>query len=71
MPPATTASPAGGGALCAAHMVYKAFLGAGIAFDLFGGTSGGGAMAAAFAMGPSPEEISARAAGIFLKALRF
>lgn len=52
-------------------MVYKAFLGAGIAFDLFGGTSGGGAMAAAFAMGPSPEEISARAAGIFLKALRF
>ena len=59
----------GGGALCAAHIgVYKAFTEAGIAFDLFGGTSGGGAMAAAFAMGASPEEVSARTAAIFLKA---
>ena len=45
----------GGGALCAAHVgVYKAFLEANIGFDVFGGTSGGGAMAAAFAMGASP-----------------
>ncbi|MGC2411039.1 MAG: cyclic nucleotide-binding and patatin-like phospholipase domain-containing protein [Methyloceanibacter sp.] len=59
----------GGGALCAAHIgVYKAFIEAGISFDLFGGTSGGGAMAAAFAMGASPEEVSARTAAIFLKA---
>ena len=41
----------GGGALCAAHVgVYKAFLEA-FGFDVFGGTSGGGAITAAFAMG--------------------
>jgi NTE family protein len=45
----------GGGALCAAHVgVYKAFLEANIGFDVFGGTSGGGAMAAAFCHGREP-----------------
>ncbi len=59
---------AGGGALCAAHIgVYQALVEAGIAPDMFGGTSGGGAMAAAFAMGASPDEVSARTADIFLK----
>jgi NTE family protein len=59
----------GGGALCAAHVgVYKAFLEANIGFDIFGGASGGGAMAAAFAMGASPDEVSARTAAIFLDA---
>jgi NTE family protein len=58
----------GGGALCAAHIgVYKALREAGVSFDLMGGTSGGGAMAAAFAMGASPEEVSTRTADIFLK----
>jgi NTE family protein len=60
---------AGGGALCAAHIgVYKALTEAGIGFDLFGGTSGGGAMTAAFAMGASADEVSARTADIFLRA---
>jgi NTE family protein len=59
----------GGGALCAAHVgVYKAFLEANIGFDVFGGTSGGGAMAAAFAIGASPDEVSTRTAAIFLEA---
>ncbi len=59
----------GGGALCAAHIgVYKALTEAGIGIDMFGGTSGGGAMTAAFAMGAAPEEVSARTADIFLKA---
>ncbi|MFZ1071126.1 MAG: patatin-like phospholipase family protein, partial [Methyloceanibacter sp.] len=44
------------------------FLEANIGFDVFGGTSGGGAMAAAFAMGASPDEVSARTAAIFLEA---
>ncbi|MGZ8401208.1 MAG: patatin-like phospholipase family protein [Methyloceanibacter sp.] len=58
----------GGGALCAAHIgVYRALTEAGFAFDFFGGASGGGAMAAAFAMGASPEEVSRRTADIFLK----
>jgi len=35
---------------------------------VFGGTSGGGAMTAAFAMGASPDEVSARTAAIFLEA---
>jgi NTE family protein len=59
----------GGGALCAAHIgAYKALTNAGLSFDLLGGTSGGGAMAAAFAMGASPEDVSARTADIFLNA---
>jgi NTE family protein len=59
----------GGGALCAAHIgVFKAFHEAGIRFDIFGGASGGGAIAAAFAMGASPEDVSKRTADIFLNA---
>lgn len=51
----------GGGALCAAHIgVYKALTNAGVSFDLLGGTSGGGAMAAAFAMGSSADDVSKR-----------
>ena len=42
--------------------MYKAFTEADVKFDLFGGTSGGGAMAAAFAMGANPT------VAIFLKA---
>jgi NTE family protein len=57
----------GGGALCAAHIgVYRALTEAGLRFDLLGGASGGAAMAAAFAMGASPDEVSARTADIFL-----
>ncbi|HEX4893604.1 MAG TPA: patatin-like phospholipase family protein [Hyphomicrobiaceae bacterium] len=49
----------GGGAFCAAHVgLYKALTEAGVAFDVMGGTSGGSAMAAAFAMGVDPEEIA-------------
>jgi NTE family protein len=59
----------GGGALCAAHIgVYKAFCDAGLSFDVFGGASGGGAMAAGFAMGASPEDVSRRIADVFLSA---
>jgi NTE family protein len=59
----------GGGALCAAHIgVFKAFHEAGVGFDIFGGASGGGAIAAAFAMGASPEDVSKRTADIFLNA---
>jgi NTE family protein len=59
----------GGGALCAAHIgVFGALADAGLCFDMFGGSSGGGAMAAAFAMGASPEEVSRRTADIFLSA---
>ena len=56
----------GGGALCAAHVgVYKALIDAGISFDLLGGTSGGGAMAAAFAMSASSDDVSRRTADLF------
>lgn len=49
---------AGGGALAAAHTgVYKALTQAGIAFDIMGGTSAGAALAAAFMMDTSPDEI--------------
>lgn len=57
----------GGGAFCAAHVgLYKALLEAGIAFDIMGGTSGGGAMAAAFAMGRAPDEIDQTTHEIFI-----
>ena len=57
----------GGGAYSAAHIgVYKAFLEAGLDFDIFGGTSGGGAMTAAFAAGRSPEEVDERTHDIFV-----
>ena len=56
----------GGGALCAAHVgVYKALTSAGLSFDLLGGTSGGGAMTAAFAMGASVDDVSRRTTDLF------
>lgn len=49
---------AGGGALCAAHVgVYKALLESGYSFDIMGGTSGGSAMAGAFLLRSTPEDI--------------
>jgi NTE family protein len=63
----------GGGAFCAAHTgLYKAMLERGITFDIMGGTSGGSAMAAAFAIGISPEEIVEATHEMFVrgKALR-
>jgi NTE family protein len=63
----------GGGAFCAAHIgLYKAFLERGISFDIMGGTSGGSAMTAAFAMGTPPEEVAAATHEMFVrgKALR-
>jgi NTE family protein len=48
----------GGGAYCAAHVgLYKALVQSGLSFDIVGGTSGGGAMTAAFAMGNDPDAI--------------
>ncbi len=48
----------GGGAYCAAHVgVYRAFRESGVSFDMVGGTSGGAAMAAAFAQDRDPLEI--------------
>ncbi|MGE0699162.1 MAG: patatin-like phospholipase family protein [Hyphomicrobiaceae bacterium] len=63
----------GGGAFCAAHVgLYKALIEKGISFDIMGGTSGGSAMAAAFAMGLAPEAIDAGIHDIFVtrRALR-
>lgn len=58
----------GGGAYCAAHVgVYRAFLEAGISFDLIGGTSGGAAMGAAFAQELDPFEIDARVHRMFIE----
>jgi NTE family protein len=48
----------GGGAYCAAHVgLYKALVQSGLTFDIMGGTSGGAAMVAAFAMGAEPDEV--------------
>ena len=63
----------GGGAFCVAHVgVYQALMEAGWAFDMLGGTSGGSAMTAAFAMGASPADITAAIAEAFVanKAMR-
>jgi NTE family protein len=63
----------GGGAFCAAHTgLFKAMRERGITFDIMGGTSGGSAMAAAFAMGIAPEEIVEATHEMFVrgKALR-
>ena len=63
----------GGGAFSSAHIgLYQAFREAGLAFDIMGGTSGGGAMTAAFALGSDPDEIERRTHDIFVtrKALR-
>ena len=58
----------GGGAFCVAHVgLYKALIEAGYGFDILGGTSGGSAMAAAFAMGSSPDEIDAAIAEMFVR----
>jgi NTE family protein len=48
----------GGGAYCAAHIgLYKALVQSGLTFDIMGGTSGGAAMMAAFAMGTHPDDV--------------
>ena len=58
----------GGGALCAAHIgVYKALREAGVEIDMMGGTSGGAAMAAAFALGAEPEQTDAALEDIFVR----
>jgi NTE family protein len=58
----------GGGAYCAAHIgVYKAFGEKGIDFDCVGGTSGGAAMAAAFAQNVPAAEIDARVHRMFIE----
>ncbi|MGD9786294.1 MAG: patatin-like phospholipase family protein [Hyphomicrobiaceae bacterium] len=57
----------GGGALCTAQIgLYRAFTEAGVTFDLMGGTSGGSAYTAAFALGRSPEDIDAATHDIFI-----
>ena len=57
----------GGGAFSTAHIgFYQAFREAGIVFDMMGGTSGGAAMTAAFAIGTDPDEIERRAHDIFV-----
>ena len=63
----------GGGAYCAAHTgLFKAMVERGLTFDIMGGTSGGSAMAAAFAMGIPPEQIVEATHEMFVrgKALR-
>ncbi|CFX00946.1 Cyclic nucleotide-binding protein [Candidatus Filomicrobium marinum] len=58
----------GGGALTAAHIgMYQALLEAGYTFDIMGGTSGGAAMTAAFALGVSPADIDQLTHDIFVK----
>ncbi len=58
----------GGGALCTAQIgLYRAFLEAGVQFDIMGGTSGGSAYTAAFALGRDPEEIEAATHEMFVK----
>ena len=58
----------GGGSYCSLHVgIYQAFNEAGIEFDIYGGASGGGAMAAAFARGLPAAEIDRRIDEIFIK----
>ena len=57
----------GGGAYCAAHIgLYKALVQSGLTFDIMGGTSGGGAMTAAFAMGVAPDDVDRATHDIFV-----
>lgn len=57
----------GGGALCASHVgLYQALIEAGITFDMMGGTSGGAAMTAAFAMGETPDQIEQQTQDMFV-----
>lgn len=63
----------GGGAYTAGHIgLYQAVSEAGITFDVFSGTSGGSAMAAAFALGAPPEEVDRQTRWMFVeqKAMR-
>lgn len=58
----------GGGSYCSLHVgVYQACNEANITFDIYGGASGGGAMAAAFARGLPASEIDHRIDEIFIK----
>ncbi|MGW8206768.1 MAG: cyclic nucleotide-binding and patatin-like phospholipase domain-containing protein [Hyphomicrobiaceae bacterium] len=58
----------GGGALCTAQIgLYRAFLDAGVQFDIMGGTSGGSAYTAAFALGRGADEIEAATHEMFVK----
>jgi NTE family protein len=58
----------GGGAFCAAHVgLYHALREAGLEFDMMGGTSGGGAMTAAFASGWGTDAIDRGIDDIFVK----
>ncbi len=57
----------GGGAFTAAHIgLYQALKEFGLSFDIMGGTSGGAAMTAAFAIEVPPHEISRRTHDIFV-----
>lgn len=57
----------GGGALCTAQIgLYRAFLEAGVRFDIMGGTSGGSAYTAAFALGREPADIEAATHEMFV-----
>jgi NTE family protein len=63
----------GGGAFSSAHIgVSRAVRDAGLTIDIMGGTSGGSAMTAAFALGLAPGEIARRIHDIFVtrRALR-
>ncbi len=63
----------GGGALCAAQIgLYKALRESGVSFDIMGGTSGGAAMTAAFALEATPEQVDETLEQIFVtnKALK-
>lgn len=58
----------GGGAYTAAHVgMFSALSEAGYSFDIMGGTSGGAAMAAAFALGVDGADIDARLGDMFVK----
>src|SRR6185295_8378686 len=57
----------GGGAYCAAHIgLYKALVQSGLTFDIMGGTSGGAAMTAGFAMGAHPDDVDLATHDIFV-----
>ncbi|APE43536.1 hypothetical protein BOO69_09015 [Sulfitobacter alexandrii] len=59
---------AGGGALCCAHLgIARALDEAGVQIDMYGGTSGGAAMAIALAAGLDPMEVLRRSQDIFVR----
>src|SRR5262249_46715260 len=58
----------GGGAFSAAHIgMFEALFEAGFEFDIMGGTSGGAAATAAFALGLKAEEISRVLEDVFVR----